>query len=126
MTDPSVLPNPGEFSKALGKARRELIKLPGVRGVGYGYKEVDGKSTGEIAIVVFVDKKKTRRYVPTEERIPADYLGVKTDVVELGGRELEGHDDSDMMFVDFAKIHRENQPNIEKAKKEGQAKDPDF
>ena len=126
MTDPSVLPNPREFSKALNKARRELIKLPGVRGVGYGYKEFDGERTGEVAIVVYVDNKKTRRYVPVEERIPTEYMGVSTDVVEFGARDHGDHDNYDMMFTDFDKIHRENKANIQRAKKEAQEKDPDF
>ena len=112
MTDPSVLPNPREFSKALNKARRELIKLPGVRGVGYGYKEFDGERTGEVAIVVYVDNKKTRRYVPVEERIPTEYMGVSTDVVEFGARDHGDHDNYDMMFTDFDKIHRENLTSV--------------
>ncbi len=126
MSDPSVLTNPGQFDKALDKARKELIKLPSVLGVGHGFKEKKGKSTGELAIVVFVKKKKSHGAVDPKERIPANFLGVKTDVVELGKREQESHDDSDMMFVDFAKIHRENLPNIKKAKSRNQAEDPDF
>ena len=117
MTDPSVLQNPREFSRALEKARKELIKLPNVLGVGYGFKEKKGKSIGELAIVVFVKKKKSSRAVDRKERIPAEYHGVKTDVVELGKREQEIDDDTDMMFVDFAKIHHENRPNIRKAQR---------
>ena len=66
-----------------------LVGLRGVRGVGYGYKEFDGERTGEVAIVVYVDNKKTRRYVPVEERIPTEYMGVSTDVVELHGTARE-------------------------------------
>ena len=126
LTDPRILQHPREFTNALNKAREELIQLPGVLGVGYGIKEKDGKSTGEAAIVVFVKEKKSLPALDPKERIPETFLGVKTDVVELGRREQEGHDDSDMMFVDFAKIHRENLPNIEKAKSRNPPKHTDF
>lgn len=44
------------------KAREEeLLRLPGVQGVGIGYKEVKGQETGELAVVVYVDKKVARR-----------------------------------------------------------------
>ncbi|MCH7903474.1 MAG: hypothetical protein IH944_02775 [Armatimonadetes bacterium] len=95
-------------------------------GIGYGFKEKKGKSTGELAIVVFVKRKKSPRSLDPKERIPSKFDGVKTDVVELGKREQEGHDDSDMMFVDFAKIHRENLPNIKKAKTRNPPKHTDF
>ncbi len=126
MSDLSVLKNPGQFDKALAKARKQLVKIPSVVGVGYGFKEKKGKSTGELAIVVFVNKKKTYRAVDPKERIPAKFLGVTTDVVELGKRRQESHDDSDMMFFDFANFHRENLPKIKKAKSGNQPKDPDF
>jgi len=126
LSDPNVLTNPGQFDKALDKARKEFIKLPNVLGVGYGFKEKKGKSTDELAIIVFVNKKKSVQAVPPKERIPAKYLGVTTDVVELGKRKQESREDTDMMFVDFAKIHRENLPNIKKAKSGNQPKDPDF
>ena len=93
--------------------------------VGYGFKEKRGKSTGELAIVVYV-KKKSRKVTPAKERVPATILGVKTDVVQLGKRKQESHDDSDMMFVDFTKVHQQNAPRIKKAKYTNQPKDPDF
>lgn len=126
MTDPTVLQNPREFTRALKKARKELIKLPNVLGVGYGFKEIKGKSTSDLAIVVFVKKKKKPRAVAPEERIQAEYHGIKTDVVELGKRKREIDDDTDMMFVDFAKIHRENRANIKKAQKRNPQRHTNF
>lgn len=125
MSNPKILSNPREFDKALRKAKKELIKFPSVLGVGYGFKEKRGKSTGELAILVYV-KKKSRTVVPAKERIPAKILGVKTDVIQLGKRKQESHDDSDMMFVDFTKVHQQNAPRIQKAKSSNQPKDPDF
>lgn len=126
MTDPTVLQNPREFTRALKKARKEFIKLSNVVGVGYGFKEKKGSLTSDLAIVVFVKKKKGLRAVPRKERIPREYQGVKTDVVELGQRTPGIDDDSDMMFVDFAKLHRENRANIKKAQKRNPQRHTNF
>ncbi len=127
MSDPSVLKDPKKFDKALAKARKQLIELDNVLGVGYGYKETKGKSTGEVAIIVFVSEKEDDiDKIDPDQRIPPEFDGVRTDVVELGKRELEGHDDSDMMFLDSEKVHKQNLETIERAKSSGQAEDPDF
>ena len=59
---------PGEIEAQIAalqeikKAREEeLLRLPGVQGVGIGYKEVGGQETGDLAVVVYVDKKVARR-----------------------------------------------------------------
>jgi len=57
----------------------ELLKRPGVTGVGVGYKYVKGQRTDEVAIQVFVEKK---RDVPRAERIPTQIDKVPTDVIE--------------------------------------------
>jgi hypothetical protein len=61
------------------KYESKLLALPGVTGVDVGYKYVSGKKTDEISIRVFVDKKHD---VVTDEVIPRDLDGVKTDVIE--------------------------------------------
>lgn len=126
LNDHRILKNPKKFETAIERARKEFIKLDGVMGVGYGFKEKQGKSTGEPAIVVYVKKKKSSDKIPPRQRIPSEFDGIKTDVVELGKRKQESHDDSDMMFVDFTKIHQENLENIKKAKSSKEVKDPDF
>jgi hypothetical protein len=127
LNDPTVLKHPKKFDSALQKARKELIKLEGVMGVGYGFKETKGKSTGEPSIIVFVNKKKSIDKISTKQRIPSEFEGIKTDVVQLGKRKQESHDDSDMMFVDWTKVHEENLENIKKAKTSSkELKDPDF
>lgn len=126
VSDPRLLQDPQKFTTALKKARAQFIKLDDVMGVGYGFKERKGKSTGEVAIIVFVKTKKSRAKINLNQQIPSEVLGVKTDVVELGKRKQESHDDSDMMFVDFGKVHRENLKNIRKGRGSNQPKDPDF
>ncbi len=57
----------------------DLLSRPGITGVDVGPKFVKGKKTDEIAIRVYVEKKKD---VPAKEKIPATINGVKTDVIE--------------------------------------------
>jgi hypothetical protein len=59
---------------------RELLSLPGVTGVGVGYKYVGGKKTDQVAIIVHVKRKP--RDVPAAALVPKTIRGVPTDVVE--------------------------------------------
>lgn len=61
----------------------ELIALSGVNMVDIAEKETKGKATGEMAIVVFVDKKLPLSKLAKAEQIPAEINGIKTDVREL-------------------------------------------
>lgn len=47
-----------------------------------GFKVRNGKRTGEVAIVFAVDHKLPITSIPPEDRIPADFDGVPTDVIE--------------------------------------------
>ena len=60
-------------------AEGDLLKRPGVTGVDIGNKIVNGDETGELAIRVYVAKKKD---MPAGKAIPATIEGVKTDVIE--------------------------------------------
>jgi len=59
---------------------QRLLGLPGVTGVAVGYKYKDGKRTDEIAVCVFVEKKK--KQVPQAEKVGPELDGVVTDVIE--------------------------------------------
>jgi hypothetical protein len=91
-----------EIPAGLKAARRaveqELLKKPGVVGVGIGYKEVGGQQTDTLSIRVFVEQK---RDVPDEERIPPTVEDYPTDVLES---RYELHDrvvsDEDMVPLD--------------------------
>jgi hypothetical protein len=63
-------------------ASARLHALPGVHSVGVGGKLVEGKDTGELAIVVFVEKKKKREELSEGQLVPSQIEGIKTDVVE--------------------------------------------
>lgn len=63
---------------------QELMGKPNVVAVGVGYKIVGGKTTDELAIVVFVQRKVSAESLAPEELIPAQVEGVATDVIESG------------------------------------------
>ncbi len=77
MTDP-------ERVRAVKRVAEErLLVLPGVHAVGVGPKMVGGKPTGELAIKVYLVKKKPLVDLTSDESIPAQIDGVSTDVVEM-------------------------------------------
>ncbi len=60
-----------------------LLLIPGVHSVGVGPKLVGGKSTGELAIKVYLVKKKPPSQVSAAHLIPREIDGFKTVVVEM-------------------------------------------
>ena len=60
----------------------EFLDREGVTGVDVGYKYVDGKKTDDLAIRVYVQKKKPPEELSRAERIPKTVRGIKTDVIE--------------------------------------------
>lgn len=73
------------------RAAEQLMRIPGVTGVGLGGRETAGRPMGEISIKVFVSEKRPRAEVPPDEVIPETFEGVPTDVIALGeGEEEQG------------------------------------
>ncbi len=62
----------------------ELLRLPNVVGVGIGFKEVKGKPTDELALLVYVEQKLPRKDLDPDAIVPDECDGTKTDVVETG------------------------------------------
>jgi hypothetical protein len=63
-------------------AAARLHAIPGVHSVGVGAKVVGGNKTDELAITVFVDRKKKPEELAEDELVPAEIDGVKTDVMQ--------------------------------------------
>lgn len=61
------------------KVEHDLLGLPNVHAIDIGEKIKDDQPTGELSIVVYVDKKKN---VAAKNTIPKEFDGVKTDVQE--------------------------------------------
>jgi hypothetical protein len=63
---------------------RLLLKMANVVGVGVGYKQVAGRPTDEVAIVVSVSRKLPVAELRPGQGIPYRLEGVPVDVVEVG------------------------------------------
>jgi hypothetical protein len=72
-----------EYFAIKGRAAAIFLRLPDVTGVGLGPRVRNGKRTREVAIKVFVKRKKPAAEVPPDELIPTSFEGVPTDVVEM-------------------------------------------
>lgn len=91
MSDREKIPPSHEEMELLRDAQRrhlpELLRIPGVHGVGIGYKVVDGERTDQLALVVRVhakrpkDKVDPRYLVPERFRVFARGYGEERDVV---------------------------------------------
>jgi len=78
------MPDLDAMIKAKLAAAADLLKRPGVTGVGVGYREKGGQLTDEHAIRVYVEHKRPLNEIPAEYRIPTEIAGFKTDVIEKG------------------------------------------
>lgn len=63
-------------------ALEEALRIPGVHSAHFGPRYRRGQKTGEYALCVFVLRKKRLDEVAPRERVPAEILGVPTDVIE--------------------------------------------
>lgn len=70
-----------ELNQLYRKAESHFKKIPGVIGVGFGLKETNGKLTDELSFRVYVAQKIALSDLPTEQKIPSSFKGIKTDVI---------------------------------------------
>lgn len=61
-----------------------LLKIPHVMGVAVGLEKKDGMYTGDVCLVVMVDKKRSTGELAPSDVIPKELDGVKVDVQEIG------------------------------------------
>ena len=66
------------------QSKRNLLTLPQVVGVGYGFKEVKGIKTDQEAIVILVNKKLLPEQLADHELVPKHVNSIVTDVIEVG------------------------------------------
>ena len=62
----------------------ELLTKPNVVGVAVGFRQVEGKSTETLALVVMVDHKIPENLLTPEQQIPVTIEGIPIDVQEIG------------------------------------------
>src|SRR6266542_1224140 len=70
-----------DLDQKLEEARRILKRIPGVHGVGWGYKARAGKYTQQLAYRVYVYQKKPLEALPKSDVIPTELFGIPTDVL---------------------------------------------
>lgn len=61
-----------------------LGRIPGVHGGSIGLRWVNARMTEEDAIVLYVERKLPLDQVPLHERIPREFMGMRTDVQQAG------------------------------------------
>ncbi len=61
-----------------------LLKIPHVMGVAVGLEKKGSTYTGEVCLVVMVDRKRPASELAPNEVIPSELDGVKVDVQEIG------------------------------------------
>ncbi|MFF3713055.1 hypothetical protein [Streptomyces phaeochromogenes] len=67
------------------RAAAQLMRIPGVTGVGLGGRERAGRPTGEIVLKVFVRRKRPLAELTPSRTLPPQFEGVGVDVSELSG-----------------------------------------
>ncbi len=77
---------------AFERARRELAGNPSVRSVELGWKVSQGEVQPELAVRVYVDRKRPLAEVPAGQRIPPRVAGLPTDILTVREERLLGHD----------------------------------
>ena len=89
---PPTEPEMERMREAQAQYLDQLLEIPGVHGVGIGYKKTGGETTEELALVVRVDSKLPEALVDPREMIPsevtfysstyAEEVSIPTDVQE--------------------------------------------
>lgn len=72
-----------QLLQLLPAVEAELLQIPGVVGVGIGFKETGGELTEQVSFRVYVQEKKPESAVAPEEQIPDTIQGFKTDVLVI-------------------------------------------
>jgi len=84
----------------LDLARTALMRLDGVVGVGIGPKQRGTKlDTSEVCFLVYVTTKQPAAELEANTFIPIELAGVMTDVVQVGSRLLDVHNEFDARWI---------------------------
>jgi len=78
------------------KYQDALMSKANVVGVGIGFRQRSGKRTGEVALVVMVEKKVAASALSEEDLVPSELEGVPVDVQEVGRIRAEGQPRTDL------------------------------
>jgi hypothetical protein len=73
-----------EIRELLAATKRDLFAKPNVVATGIGYKTIDGRKTGEMAIICSVETKVSSALLESDELIPPYIQEIPTDVRQVG------------------------------------------
>ncbi|MDZ7270298.1 MAG: S1 family peptidase [candidate division KSB1 bacterium] len=73
-----------EVRRVKAKHEKALLRKKNVVGVGIGYKEVGGRKTEQLSLVVLVEKKLPEAELAPKDLVDKELDGVVTDVKEVG------------------------------------------
>ena len=83
----NILNNISDISN---KYYHHFFSKANVVGVGAGFKFTNHKETNQLSIQVFVKKKVRKAYLGCNNIIPRTYMGLLTDVIEIGTPKILG------------------------------------
>lgn len=84
----------------LDLARTALMRLDGVVGVGIGPKQRGTKlDTSDVCFLVYVITKQPAAELEANAFIPVKLAGVTTDVVQVGSRAMDVHNEFDARWL---------------------------
>jgi hypothetical protein len=81
---PGVQPEELRVAQVRARHEQELLRYPNVVGVAIGQRVHQGTPTGELCLVVYVERKVAPDQLAAGELLPAEVEGVPLDVVETG------------------------------------------
>ncbi|KAA3615376.1 MAG: hypothetical protein DWQ05_13550 [Calditrichaeota bacterium] len=73
-----------DVRKLLAGAKKELFGKSNVVATGVGFKRVNGKATGDLALICSVSSKKEKKFLSSSELIPTAIQNIPTDVYPTG------------------------------------------
>jgi hypothetical protein len=73
-----------EIKAVKDRHEEDLLKKKNVVGLGIGYKEVEGRETDQLSLVVMVRKKESSSQLGATDLVPSEIEGVPVDVKEVG------------------------------------------
>ncbi|MHB1126066.1 MAG: chymotrypsin family serine protease [Bacillota bacterium] len=73
-----------QLKEVLYKNEKDLLKLDHVRGVGIGYKEIQGQVSSTIGLKICVSQKRPKAEIRPGHLVPDKLEDVPTDVIAIG------------------------------------------
>ena len=73
-----------EIAAAQARYDDLLLRYPNVVGTGIGYRQRDGRATGELCLVVMVSRKLPPEELDADSILPRQVDGLPIDVIESG------------------------------------------